>query len=56
MDLWGSVGRVPAALARELLNCSSPLAWCQLWLSVSSTSPRSGLASEVGDSICSAGY
>jgi hypothetical protein len=26
----------------ELLNCSSPLAWCRLRLSVSSTSPRSG--------------
>jgi hypothetical protein len=25
----------------ELLNCSSPLAWCRLWLIVSSTSPRS---------------
>jgi hypothetical protein len=26
----------------ELLNCSSPLAWCRLRLSVSSTSLRSG--------------
>jgi hypothetical protein len=25
----------------ELLNCSSPLAWCRLRLSVTSTSPRS---------------
>jgi hypothetical protein len=27
----------------KLLNYSSPLSWCQLWLGVSSTSPRSGL-------------
>jgi hypothetical protein len=26
----------------KLLNCSSPLSWCRLWLGVSSTSPRSG--------------
>jgi hypothetical protein len=29
-------------LLSKLLNCSSPLSWCRLWLGVSSTSPRSG--------------
>jgi hypothetical protein len=38
-DLW--VVSLLLSLS-ELLNYSSPLAWCRLRLSVSSTSPRSG--------------